>query len=95
MRYIEKHEDDALRIIAKAMNVPDALEIARLGKNQVKTTDPYLELKSSQIIYQALLDTKKITTERVKSFDDYMKRFVDYTFVKKAEESLKGWQPAK
>ena len=95
MRYIDKHEDEALRIIAKAMNVPDALEIARIGKNQVKTTDPYLELKSSQIIYQALLDTKKITTERVKSFDDYMKRFVDYTFVKKAEESLKGWEPTK
>lgn len=95
MRYIDKHEDESLRIIAKAMNVPDALEIAKLGKGQVKTTDPYLELKSSQIIYQALLDTKKISTERVKSFDDYMKRFVDYTFVKKAEESLKGWEPTK
>jgi NitT/TauT family transport system substrate-binding protein len=95
MRYIDKHEDESLRIIAKAMNVPDALEIAKLGKAQVKTTDPYLELKSSQIIYQALLDTKKITTERVKSFDDYMKRFVDYAFVTKAEESLKGWEPTK
>lgn len=95
MRYIDKHEDEALRIIAKAMNVPDALEIAKLAKNQVKVTDPYLELKSSQIIYQALVDSKKITTDRVKSFDDYMTRFVDYTFVRKAEESLKGWQPAR
>jgi NitT/TauT family transport system substrate-binding protein len=95
MRYFDKHEDEGLRIIAKAMNVPDALEVARLAKSQVKITDPYLELKSSQIIYQALLETKKITTERVKGFDDYMTRFVDYTFLRKAEESLKGWEPKK
>jgi sulfonate transport system substrate-binding protein len=95
MRYIEAHEDEALRIIAKAMNVPDALEVARLAKAQVKTTDPYMEQKSSQIIYQALVDTKKISTERVKSFDDFTQRFVDYSFLKKAEESLRGWEPKK
>lgn len=95
MRYIDKHEDAALAIIAKAMNVPDAIELARLAKNQVKVTDPYMEPKSSQIIYQSLLETKKITTERVKSYDDFTQRFVDYSFLKKAEESLKGWEPKK
>jgi len=95
MRYIDKHEDAALAIIAKAMNVPDAIEVARLAKTQVKVTDPYMEPKSSQIIYQALLETKKITTERVKSYDDFTQRFVDYSFLKKAEESLKGWEPKK
>ncbi|MBI3108984.1 MAG: ABC transporter substrate-binding protein, partial [Candidatus Rokubacteria bacterium] len=45
MRYYEKHEDEGLRLIAKAMNFPDALEVARLGKGQVKITDPYMELK--------------------------------------------------
>jgi len=95
MRYIDKHEDAALAIIAKAMNVPDAIEVARLAKTQVKVTDPYMEPKSSQIIYQALLETKKITTERVKSYDDFTQRFVDYSFLKKAEESLKGWEPTK
>jgi NitT/TauT family transport system substrate-binding protein len=95
MRYIDRHEDEALRIIAKAMNVPDALDIAKLAKNQVKVTDPYMDMKSSQVIYQALLDTRKITTERVKSFDDFMQRYVDYSFLKKAEESLRGWEPKK
>ena len=95
MRYIDKHEDAALAIIAKAMNVPDAIEVARLAKTQVKVTDPYMEPKSSQIIYQALLETKKITNERVKSYDDFTQRFVDYSFLKKAEESLKGWEPKK
>jgi len=95
MRYYEKHEEDALRILAKAMNVPDAMEIAKLGKGQIKITDPYIDQKSSQIIFQTLLDTKKILPEKLASFDDFTKRFVDYSFLKKAEESLKGWEPKK
>ncbi|HET8576074.1 MAG TPA: ABC transporter substrate-binding protein [Methylomirabilota bacterium] len=93
MRYYERFEEDALRIIAKAMNVPDALEIAKLAKGQIKITDPYIDQKSSQIIFQALLDTRKILPDKLPSFDDFTKRFVDYSFLRKAEESLKGWEP--
>jgi sulfonate transport system substrate-binding protein len=93
MRYYDKHQDDALRIIAKAMNVPGALDIAQLAKGQIKITDPYIDQKSSQVIFQALLDTRKIPSDKLASFDDFTKRFVDYSFLKKAEESLKGWEP--
>jgi ABC-type nitrate/sulfonate/bicarbonate transport system substrate-binding protein len=93
MRYYEKHEAAALQILAKAMNVPDALEIARLAKPQIKITDPYLDEKSSQVIFGALVETKKVQTDKIASFDDFTRRFVDYSFLKKAEESLKGWQP--
>jgi len=93
MRYYEKFEEDALRIIAKAMNVPDALEIAKLAKGQIKITDPYIDQKSSQIIFQTLLDTRKILPDKLASFDDFTRRFVDYSFLRKAEESLKGWEP--
>jgi NitT/TauT family transport system substrate-binding protein len=95
MRYYEKHEEDALRILAKAMNVPEAMEIAKLGKGQIKLTDPYLDQKSSQIIFQALLDTKKILPDKLASFDEFTKRVLDYSFLKKAEESLKGWEAKK
>lgn len=95
MRYYERHEDEALRIIAKAMNVPDALEIARLARAQIKITNPYIDQKSSQVIFQALVETKKVPTEKMASFDAFMKRFVDYSYLDKAEESLKGWEPKK
>jgi len=93
MRYYERFEEDALRIIAKAMNVPDALEIAKLAKGQIKITDPYMDQKSAQIIFQALLDTRKILPDKLASFDDFTKRFVDYSFLRKADESLKSWEP--
>lgn len=95
MRYYEKFEDEALQIIAKAIGTPQALEVAKLGKGQVKVTDPYVEMKSSKVIFDTAAEAKKIPLDKLPTLEAFTQRFLDYAFLKKAEESLKGWQPTK
>ncbi len=95
MWYFEKHEDEALQIIAKAIGTPQALAVVKLGKGQVKVTDPYVEMKSSKVIFDTAAEAKKIPLDKLPSLEAFTQRFLDYSFLKKAEESLKGWQPAK
>jgi NitT/TauT family transport system substrate-binding protein len=95
MRYYEGHEDEALRIIARVIGTPQALEVVRLGRGQVKMTDPYLEMKSSKVIFDAAAEARKIPLDKLGSLDAFTQRYLDYSFLKKAEESLRGWQPTR
>lgn len=95
MRYYDKHEDEALRLVARVIGTPQALEVVKLGRRQVKVTDPYIEMKSSKVIFDAAAEAKKIPLDKLPNLDAFMQRYVDYSFLKRAEEALKGWQPAK
>ena len=46
-------------------------------------------------IFKAGVDSKKILPAKLASFADFMKRYVDYTYLKKAEDSLRGWEPTR
>lgn len=94
MRYYQRYQDAGLTFVTKIMNTPDALKVVRLAKNQVTVTQPYLNFKSSKIAYEAAVKAKKILPQKLPSFDYFVKRFVDYSYLNKAEASLKGWQPS-
>lgn len=95
MRYYAKHEDEALKLIAKAIGTPQALEVVKLGKGQVKVTDPYLEMKSSKVIFDTAAEAKKIPLDKLPSLDAFTQQYLDYSFLKRAEESIKGWVPTR
>ena len=95
MRYYARHEEDGLKLIAKMMNTPEALEVVKVARGQIDITKPYLDQPSSELIFKAGVDSKKILPAKLASFADFMKRYVDYTYLKKAEDSLRGWEPTR
>jgi NitT/TauT family transport system substrate-binding protein len=95
MRYYQKYEDEGLRFIAKVINTPEAFEVARVAKGQIVITEPYLHEPTAELIYKAGVNSRKILPERLPSFADFMKRYVDYSYLKKAEDFLRGWEPTK
>lgn len=95
MRYYAKHEEEGLKFIAKVINTPEALEVVKVAKGQIGITDPYIHLQTAELIYQAGVETKKILPEKLPNFGEFVKRYVDYSYLKKAEESLRGWEPTR
>jgi NitT/TauT family transport system substrate-binding protein len=76
-------------LIAKKMNNPAALPVVLTALGSVTLTDPRLDLASTRILLQTIAKQGKIPPELVTDVDGWIGKYLDYSFLDKAEASLK------
>lgn len=90
MEYIRTHsKDDVAAIVAKKMNDPAAKPVARMALDSVIVTDPRLDMPSSRIILTTISEQGKIDKALVKDVDGWLGKYLDYSYLEKAEKSMK------
>lgn len=90
MEYIKANsKDDVAGIVARKMNDPAAKPVARMALDSVIVSDPRLDMPSTRIILSTIAEQGKIPKELVKDVDGWLAKYLDYSFLEKAEKSLK------
>ena len=90
MQYIQANsKDDVAGIVAKKMNDPSAKPVARMALDSVNIVEPRLDMPSSRIILTTIAEQGKIPKELVKDVDGWLGKYLDYSFLEKAEKSIK------
>lgn len=90
MQYIKSHsKDDVAAIVARKMNDPSAQPVARMALDSVFITDPRVDMPSSRIILKTIAEQGKINKDLVKDVDGWLGKYLDYSYLEKAEKSIK------
>ena len=90
MDYIRANsKDNVADILAKKMNDPASKPIAVMALGSVNVTDPRLDMPSTRIILQTISEQGKIPKELVANVDAWLGKYLDYSFLQKAEQSKK------
>lgn len=90
MDYIRKNsKDNVAEIVAKKMNDPSAKAVNRMALDSVMITDPRLDMPSTRLILKTISEQGKIKPELVADVDGWIGKYLDYSFLDKAEKSLK------
>ena len=76
-------------ILAKKMNDPKAVPVILNAMGSVILTQPRLDMPSTRILLQTIAQQGKIPAELVTDVDGWVGKYVDYSFLDKAEASLK------
>ena len=88
MSYIKTNsKDNVAELLAKKMNDPSAKPVAVMALGSVTVTDPRLDMPSSRIILQTISEQGKIPKELVTDVDAWLGKYLDYSFLRKAEAS--------
>lgn len=90
MQYIKQNsKDQVAEIIAKKMNDPSAKAVNRMALDSVFITDPRLDMPSTRLILRTISEQGKIAKELVADVDGWLGKYLDYSFLERAEKSLK------
>jgi NitT/TauT family transport system substrate-binding protein len=90
MAYIKaSSKENVADILAKKMNDPASKPIAVMALGSVNVTDPRLDMPSTRIILQTISEQGKIPKELVGNVDAWLGKYLDYSFLEKAEQSAK------
>lgn len=76
-------------LVAKKMNDPNAVKIALDALQSVDLTQPRIDMASTRIWLTTIAKQGKIPEDLVKDVDGWVMKYVDYSFLEKAEASLK------
>lgn len=91
MNFIKtKSKDDVANIVAKKMNDPTAKPIAYMALGSVLLTDPRLDMPSTRLILKTIAEQGKIDPALVANVDAWVGKYLDYSYLDKAEKSLKS-----
>jgi NitT/TauT family transport system substrate-binding protein len=91
MNYVKtKSRDDVASIVAKKMNDPTAMPIANRALGSVLITDPRLDMPSTRLILKTISEQGKIDPALVANVDAWIGKYLDYSYLDKAEKSLKA-----
>lgn len=89
MDYIKNNSKDRIaQIVAKKMNDPSAEPVARAALDSVILTDPRVDMPSSRIILKTIADQGKISQDLVKDVDGWLGKYIDYSFLEKAQATM-------
>lgn len=89
--YIKKNpKEKTAELIAKKMNDPKAVPVALTALGSVDVTQPRMDMPSTRILLQTIAKQGKIPADLVKDVDGWLGKYVDYSFLEKAEASLKN-----
>jgi NitT/TauT family transport system substrate-binding protein len=90
MEYIRTQpKDKVAEILAKKMNDPKAVPVVLNAMGSVIVTDPKLDMPSTRIILQTIAKQGKIPEDLAKDVDGWVGKYVDYSYLDKAQASLK------
>jgi NitT/TauT family transport system substrate-binding protein len=82
-------KEKAAQLIARKMNDPKAEPVVVEALGSVKLTEPRLDMPSTHILLKVIAKQGKIPAELVSDVDGWIGKYLDYTFLDKAEASLK------
>jgi NitT/TauT family transport system substrate-binding protein len=77
-------------LVAKKMNDPKATPVVVQALGSVDLTDPRLDMPSTRILLKTIAKQGKIPQELVADVDAWIGKYLDYSFLDKAEKSLKA-----
>jgi NitT/TauT family transport system substrate-binding protein len=77
------------QLIAKKMNDPNSYAVNLNALGSVDLTQPRLDMPSTRIWLTTIAKQGKIPEDLVKDVDGWVGKYLDYTFLDKAEASLK------
>ncbi len=77
------------QLLAKKMNDPNSYNINLNALKSVDVTQPRIDMPSTRIWLTAIAKQGKIPEDLVKNVDGWVMKYVDYSFLDKAEASLK------
>jgi len=82
-------KDNIAELVAKKMNDPSAKAVNRMALDSVMITDPRLDMPSTRLILKTISEQGKIKPELVADVDGWLGKYLDYSFLEKAEKSIK------
>jgi len=82
-------KEKTAELIAKKMNNPAAVPVVLNALGSVILTDPRLDMPSTRILLQTIAKQGKIPPELVTDADGWVGKYLDYSFLDKAEVTLK------
>ena len=89
--FIKKNpKEKTADLVAKKMNDPKAQPIALMALGSVDLTDPRIDMPSTRLLLKTIADQGKIPPEFAKDIDGWVGKHLDYSFLEKAEASLKS-----
>jgi ABC-type nitrate/sulfonate/bicarbonate transport system substrate-binding protein len=92
MQYIKENPPGKVaEIVAKKMNNPAGVPIVLDAMKSITVTDPKVDMPSTRIILKAVIDAKKIPESFGKDIDGWMNKYLDYSYLGKAEKAL-NWK---
>jgi len=77
------------QLLAKKMNDPNSYKINLNALKSVDVTQPRIDMPSTRIWLTAIAKQGKIPEDLVKDVDSWVMKYVDYSFLDKAQASLK------
>jgi NitT/TauT family transport system substrate-binding protein len=83
-------KEKVAELVAKKMNDAKAVPVVINALGSVKLTDPRLDMPSTRILLKVIAKQGKIPAELVSDVDGWIGKYLDYTFLDKAEASLKN-----
>ena len=90
MDYIKTNsKDQVAEIVAKKMNDASSKPVNRMALDSVMITDPRLDMPSTRLILRTISEQGKIPKELVADVDGWLGKYLDYSFLERAEKSLK------
>ncbi len=81
-------KEKVAQIVVAKMGDPKALPIVMTALNSVILTEPRVDMASTRILMQTIAKQGKIPEELAKDVDGWMAKYLDYSFLDKAEKSL-------
>ena len=84
-----KGSEKTAQLLAKKMNDPNSYKINLNALKSVDVTQPRIDMPSTRIWLTAIAKQGKIPEDLVKDVDSWVMKYVDYSFLDKAQASLK------
>lgn len=82
-------KEKVAEILAKKMNDPKAVPVVLNAMGSVILTEPKIDMPSTRIILQTIAKQGKIPADLVQDVDAWVGKYVDYSYLEKAQASLK------
>lgn len=91
MKWIEENGDEATaKLVARKMNDPDSYGVNLDALKSVDVTKPRLDMPSTRLWLKTIAKQGKIPEDLVKDVDGWVGKYLDYSYLDKAETRLKA-----
>jgi NitT/TauT family transport system substrate-binding protein len=91
IEFIKKStKQQTAELVAKKMNDEKAIPVVVNALGSVELTDPRLDMPSTRILLRTIAKQGKIPAELVQDVDAWIGKYLDYSFLDKAEASSKS-----
>lgn len=82
-------KEKVAELLAKKMNDPKAVPVILNAMGSVILTEPKLDMPSTRVMLQTIAKQGKIPEDLVKDADGWVGKYIDYSYLEKAQASLK------